>query len=150
MDQWDFKKWRKKLGVNQVEAGAMLGLSRGAIQSWEREITPVPRALELACNELLRRWKQRPEFAPVFLMYADAPMPEADPPARSDLLLRCESHPNNKSALTRVLQLSETAKLFMPLILGSDGTVIWSGPELLQECESKKRARRPELNLTNN
>ena len=150
MDQWDFKKWRKKLGVNQVEAGAMLGLSRGAIQSWEREITPVPRAVELACNELLRRWKQRPEFAPVFLLYADAPMLEADPPARGDLVLRCESHPNNKSALTRVLQLSETAKLFMPLILGSDGTVIWSGPELLQESESKKRARRPELNLTNN
>ena len=149
MDPWDFKKWRKKLGVNQVEAGAMLGLSRGAIQSWEGEITPVPRAVELACNELLRRWKQRPEFAPVFLLYADAPMPDTDPPARSDLLLRSESHSNNKSALTRVLQLSETAKLFMPLILGSDGTVIWSGPELLQECEAKKRARRPELNLTN-
>jgi hypothetical protein len=36
----------------------------------------------------------------IFLLYADAPMSEADPPARSDLLLRCESHPNNKSALT--------------------------------------------------
>jgi DNA-binding XRE family transcriptional regulator len=144
MDQWDFKKWRKKLGINQVEAGAMLGLSRGAVQSWESEITPVPRAVELACSELLRRWKQRPEFAPVILLYADAPMSEAGPPAGSDLVLRCESHPNNESALARVLQLKETTKLFMPLIIGSDGSVIWSGPELLQECEAKKRARRPE------
>jgi hypothetical protein len=29
MDQWDFKKWRKKLGINQVAAGEMLRLSRG-------------------------------------------------------------------------------------------------------------------------
>jgi DNA-binding XRE family transcriptional regulator len=65
MDQWDFKKWRKKLGVNQVAAGEMLGLSRGAVQYWESEIRPVPRTVELACQELLRRWKQRPEFGPV-------------------------------------------------------------------------------------
>ena len=37
MDQWDFKKWRKKLGINQVEAGKVLGLSRGAVQNWENE-----------------------------------------------------------------------------------------------------------------
>ena len=48
MDQWDFKKWRKKLGINQVTAGEMLGLSRGAVQYWESEIRPVPRTVELA------------------------------------------------------------------------------------------------------
>ena len=74
MDQWDFKKWRKKLGINQVAAGEMLGLSRGAVQYWESDIRPVPRAVELACQELLRRWKQRPEFGPVTLLYANAPI----------------------------------------------------------------------------
>jgi hypothetical protein len=59
MDQWDFKKWRKKLGINQVVAEEMLGLSRGAVQYWESDIRPVPRAVELAYQELLRRWKQR-------------------------------------------------------------------------------------------
>jgi DNA-binding XRE family transcriptional regulator len=44
MDQWDFKKWRKKLAINQVAAGEMLGLSRGAVQYWESDIRPVPRA----------------------------------------------------------------------------------------------------------
>src|SRR5882757_3265574 len=62
MDQWDFKKWRKKLGINQVVAGEMLGLSRGAVQYWESDIRPVPLAVELACQELLRHSKQRPEF----------------------------------------------------------------------------------------
>jgi DNA-binding XRE family transcriptional regulator len=65
MDQWDFKKWRKTLEINQVAAGEMLGLSRGAIQQWESDIRPVPRAVELACQELLRRWKQRPGFGPM-------------------------------------------------------------------------------------
>jgi len=55
MDQWDFKKWRKKLDINQIAAGELLGLSRGAVQQWESEIRPVPRAVELACQEVLRR-----------------------------------------------------------------------------------------------
>ena len=53
MDLWDFKKWRRKLGYTQVEAGEKLGLSRGAVQYWESEIRPVPLAVELACQELL-------------------------------------------------------------------------------------------------
>jgi DNA-binding XRE family transcriptional regulator len=56
MDQWDFKKWRKKLGINQVSAGEMLGLSRDAVQHCENEIRPVPHTIELACQELLRLW----------------------------------------------------------------------------------------------
>jgi DNA-binding XRE family transcriptional regulator len=52
MDQWDFKKWRKRLGINQVEAGEVLGLSRAAVQYWESNIRPVPRAVELACRRV--------------------------------------------------------------------------------------------------
>lgn len=139
MDQWDFKKWRKKLGINQVAAGEMLGLSRGAVQYCESEIRPVPLAVELACQELLRHSKLRPEFGPVTLLYADGPISPMDSPPCGDLVLRCEPHPNNESALGRVVQLRETMNLFMPLIVGDDGTVIWSGPELLHECEARKR-----------
>jgi len=140
MDQWDFKKWRKKLGINQVAAGEMLGLSRGAVQYWESEIRPVPRAVELACQELLRRWKQRPEFGPVTLLYADGPISQMHPLSSGDLVLRCEAHPGNESALGRVVRLRETVNLFMSFIVEADGTVIWSGPELLRECDGKKGA----------
>src|SRR5258705_10164438 len=81
MDQWDFKKWRKKLAINQVAAGEMLGLSRGAVQYWESDLRPVPRAVELACQELLRRWKQRPEYGPVTLLYSDGPVSDPAHPA---------------------------------------------------------------------
>jgi DNA-binding XRE family transcriptional regulator len=140
MDQWDFKKWRKKLGINQVTAGEMLGLSRGAVQYWESEIRPVPRAVELACQELLRRWKQRPEFGPVTLLYADAPMSVMASLPCGDLALRSESHPDNQSALGRVARLRETMNQVMTFIVEDDGTVIWSGPELLRECDAKKGA----------
>jgi transcriptional regulator with XRE-family HTH domain len=144
MDQWDFKKWRKKLGINQIEAGDMLGLSRAAVQCWESEIRPVPRTVELACKELSRRWwKQGPQFGPVILLYAETPISLRDTPTGIDLVLRCEPYPNNQSALARVLRLRETASLFMPLIVENDATVIWSGPELLRECEAKKGARLP-------
>jgi DNA-binding XRE family transcriptional regulator len=142
MDQWDFKKWRKKLGINQVEAGEILGLSRGAVQYWESEIRPVPRAVELACQELLRRWKQRPEFGPVTLLYADGPVSQADSLPCGDLVLRCEPHPDIESALARVVRLRETVNLFMPLIVEDDGTVVWSGLELLHECDVRKECMR--------
>jgi DNA-binding XRE family transcriptional regulator len=138
MDQWDFKKWRKKLGINQVSAGEMLGLSRGAVQHWENEVRPVPHTIELACVELLRRWKQRPEFGPVTLLYADGPI-------SGDLaLLQREPHPNNESALSRVVRLRETVNLFMPLIVADDGKVIWSGSELLHECDARKERKASE------
>lgn len=126
-DQWDFKKWRKKLGINQIVAGELLGMSRGAVQYWESDLRPVPRAVELACQELLRSWKQRPEV---------------DSRPSGDLVLRCEPHPNNESALGRVVRLSETLNLFMPLIVDDDGTAVWAGPELLHECEERKRRDR--------
>jgi hypothetical protein len=108
----------------------MLGLSRGAVQDWESEIRPAPLAVELACQELLRRWKQRPEFGPVTLLYAEGPMSRVDSLTSGDLVLRCEPHPDNESALGRVVRLRETVDLFMPLIVEGDGTVIWSSLEL--------------------
>ena len=139
MDVWDFKKWRKKLGISQVVAGEMLGLSRGAVQYWESEIRPVPLAVELACQELLRQSKLRPEFGPVTLLYADGPISQVDLPPCGNLVLRCEPHPNNESALNQVVRLRETVNLFMPLIVEDDGTVVWSGPELLHECDARKQ-----------
>ena len=138
MDQWDFKKWRKKLGINQVSAGEMLGLSRGAVQDWESDIRPVPLAVELACQTLLRRWKQRPEFGPVRLLFAEDPMSREDCLPSGDLVFRCEPHPDNESALVRVVRLRGTVNLFVPLIVEYDGTVIWSGPELLHECDVRE------------
>ena len=138
MDQWDFKKWRKKLGINQVSAGEMLGLSRGAVQHWENEVRPVPRTIELACQELLRRWKRRPAFGPVTLIYADGEISQADSLRCDDLVLRCEPHPDNESALGRVVRLRETVNPFMAVIVENDGTVIWSGSELLHECDVRK------------
>ena len=142
MDQWDFKKWRKKLGINQVAAGEMLGLSRGAVQYWESEIRPVPHTVELACQELLRRWKQRPEFGPVILLYADGPISQMDSLPCEDLVFRSEPHPNIESALERVDRLRETLNLLMPFIVEDDGTVIWSGPKLLHECDARKQRMR--------
>lgn len=138
MDVWKFKKWRKKLGYTQAEAAEKLDLSRAAIQYWEAEIRPVPLAVELACRELLRRWKQRPDFGPVTLLYSDDPIWQQASPPCGVLLLRSERHPNNERAIKRAIWLRETMNLITPLIVTDDGNVIWSGPELLRECDASK------------
>jgi DNA-binding XRE family transcriptional regulator len=141
MDLWGFKKWRRKLGYTQVEAGERLGLSRGAVQYWESEIRPVPLAVELACQELLRLWKQRPEFGPVTLYYADS----ADDPisleisaAVGSILVRSERHPNNENALKSVARQRDTMTLSIVFIVEDDGNVIWSGPELVREIDARR------------
>src|SRR4030088_3236240 len=136
MDQWDFKKWRKKLGINQVTAGEMLGLSRGAVQYWESEIRPVPLAVELACQELQRLWKQQPEFGPVTLLYAsylDDPISLETSASVGSVHVRSERHPNNESALRSAVRPRETMTLFVAFVVDDNGDVIWSGPELLRE-----------------
>jgi DNA-binding XRE family transcriptional regulator len=140
MDLWGFKKWRRKLGYTQAEAGEKLGLSRGAVQYWESEIRPVPLAVELACQELLRLWKQRPEFGPVTLLYADYadhPMSLETP---APIFVRSERHPDNENALKSAARPRETMTLFIAFIVEDDGNVIWSGPELLREIDARKNA----------
>jgi DNA-binding XRE family transcriptional regulator len=143
MDLWGFKKWRRKLGYTQVEAGEKLGLSRGAVQYWESEHRPVPVAVELACQELLRLWKQRPDFGPVTLLYADhAEHPISLETAASvgSILVRSERHPDNESALKSAARQRETTTLVIAFIVEDDGNVIWSGPELLREIDARRNA----------
>ena len=143
MDLWGFKKWRRELGYTQLEAGEKLGLSRGTVQYWESEIRPVPLAVELACQELQRLWKRRPEFGPVTLIYAnytDDPMSLEPSASVGSMLVRSERHPNNESALKSAARPSETMTFFIPFILDDDGNVIWSGPELLREIDARKSA----------
>jgi DNA-binding XRE family transcriptional regulator len=143
MDLWGFKKWRRKLGYTQSVAAEKLGLSRGAVQYWESESRPVPVAVELACQELLRLWKQRPEFGPVTLLYADYagdPISLETCASVGSILMRSEEHPDSESALTSAARPRETMTLFIAFILDSDGDVIWSGPELLREIDARKNA----------
>ena len=141
MDLWGFKKWRRKLGYTQVEAGEKLGLSRGAVQYWESDIRPVPLAVELACQELLRLWKQRPEFGHVTLLYVDDLITAETSASVGSILVRSERHPDNESALESAARQRETLTRFIAFIMEDDGNVIWSGPELLREIDARKNAR---------
>ena len=135
---WDLKKWRRTLRYSQFEAAEKLGVSRGAIQHWESERTPVPFAVELACEEITRYWKQRPEFGPVVLIYTDEPMwPEPDCPSRV-LCIQREWHANNEAAIQRACRLRETPNFIHALVTDQDGRILWSSAELLSECEKPK------------
>lgn len=138
MDMWDFKKWRRRLRYSQFEAAEKLGLSRGALQHWEAERTPIPYAVELACEELARRSKQQPGFGPVVLIYADEPVwPEADCPSRA-LCLNCELHPDNEAAIRQACRSRERSNFFNPLLLDEAGEVVWAAWELLNQCDKQK------------
>jgi hypothetical protein len=101
----------------------------------------VPLAVELACHELQRLWKQRPEFGPVTLLYAnyaDDPMSLETSASVGSILVRSERHPNNENALKSAARPRETVTPFIAFILDDDGNVVWSGPELLRQIDALK------------
>jgi DNA-binding XRE family transcriptional regulator len=142
VDVWEFKKWRKTLKYSQVEAAGKLGVVRGTIRSWENELRPIPCAIELACIELTRRWKHRPEFGPVILVYVgDWLVQQSYGPDCIGLLQR-EPYPTNDAAIQQVCRLRQAPNLLDPLamvIMESDGEIIWTGPEILRECRKRGR-----------
>lgn len=141
MDMWEFKKWRRALGVSQFEAAEKLGVSRGAIQKWECERFPIPHAVVLACDELARQLRRDSKFGPVLLFYADEPLwPEPDCRSRVLCLVR-EPHPTNEAAIDRACRLRQAPDFISAFVVDADGNMIWSNSELLHECE--KRALAP-------
>jgi transcriptional regulator with XRE-family HTH domain len=142
LDSWDLKKWRKKLGLNQFQAAEKLGINRGGFQNWEREVRPISKAIELACQEITRLWQQRPDFGPVILVCADGPISrKSDEPYSVDLL-RCDLHANNEAAIEEAGRLQLDHSLVNPFILAEDGSVIWESLELLNECNRRTCATR--------
>jgi DNA-binding XRE family transcriptional regulator len=135
MNGLELKKWRKILGYTQEQAANEFGVTRPTIQNWEYEITPVPVAVELASRQLLRRWKQRPEFGPITLVYATTALSGLD---RLPKLI-CERFPDNNAALRKVFELKNSSDFFNPLILDETNLVIWSGPQLMEECEKLRK-----------
>jgi DNA-binding XRE family transcriptional regulator len=138
VDMWDFKKWRRQLKYSQIKAAKVLGLRRAAIQHWESERVAISHVVELACEELTRRWKQRSDFGPVTLMYSrESLWPTKDQSSRR-LFVECELCANNDDALQRADWLSKSQTFINPIILARDGEVVWAGPDLLTECARRK------------
>jgi transcriptional regulator with XRE-family HTH domain len=135
MNGLELKKWRKLLGYTQEQAANEFGVTRPTIQNWEYEITPVPVAVDLASRQLLRRWKQRAEFGPVTLVYASAPLsPTMNSVDRLPTLF-CRRYPDNNAAFLRVFELRNSSNFFNPMILDETNLIIWSGAQLMEECE---------------
>jgi DNA-binding XRE family transcriptional regulator len=138
MDAWDLKKWRKKLGYNQFEAAERLGVQRASIQRWEQELRPIPRVVELACQQIMRRWKQRPEFGPVLLVYADGPIWQPSQGPYQVSILQSEPYANNQIAMQHVERLKNDPYFISPFIIDKNSEIIWTTSELLRECDKAK------------
>ena len=135
MNGFELKKWRKLLGYTQERAANEFEVTRATIQNWEYRITAVPVVVDLASRQLLRRWKQRPDFGPVTLVYARAPLWSTPNGADRLPTLFCRRYSNNNAAIREVSELRNSSNFFNPLILDETNNVVWSGPQLLEECD---------------
>lgn len=139
MNAADFKSWRKALRYTQPEAGQELGVNRSTIQNWEAGVTPVPQAVDLACRQLTRKWKQQLEFGPVALVYSSEQLWRAAKPDAASVFVECEMFSNTAVALRRALRLSENSDFKSPFIIDQNGEIVLSTSELLRQVRAAKR-----------
>jgi len=138
----DFRKWRRELRYTQREAAQKLGVTRNTVHHWECKVTRIPEPVALACRELTRRSKWRPQFGPVTLVYADESIWE-NPDVWSDLVvLQCEGYPDNQAAIRRACFLTETHSLNVAFIVEGDGGIVWTSTELLDECDRRRAEKK--------
>lgn len=134
MNGFELREWRKLLGYTQQDAANEFGVTRATIQNWEHGVTPVPLTVHLASRQLVRLWKQRAEFGPVTLVYAGVPLPPPSSVARLPTLT-CRQYRDNHTAFRKILELRTSPGFFNPLIIDEGNFIIWSGPQLIEECE---------------
>lgn len=58
-------------------------------------------------------------------------------PRHLGVLLQCEQHETNAAAVHRACALSESEELLSVFVIGGDGDILWSNPELLHECDRR-------------
>jgi transcriptional regulator with XRE-family HTH domain len=137
LDLWDLKKWRKKLGLNQSEAAEKLGVGRGALQTWEREIRPIPKTVELACEELVYLAHQAPDFGPVLLVSTNDPVVRKSDECYQTSLVHLALYENNEAAIEAARSFRSNSTAADLLIFSVDGAVIWDMPELSEELDRR-------------
>jgi DNA-binding XRE family transcriptional regulator len=142
MDACDLKKWRKRLGYDQFEAAKRLGVQRASIQNWEQKLWPIPKVIQLACHEIMGSWKQRYEFGPVLLVYTDELIWQQSQGPYQVSILHSAVYQNNATAVQHVERLKNDPYFINPIIVESNGEIIWTTSELLQELARRPRRHR--------
>ncbi len=133
----EFLAWRKSLRLTQQSAANELGVSRATIQNWEKEVTSIPRMVQLACNVLRCHWRKRDDYGPVLLIHAGGALSLEDGRTNCEMPIHCELFANNGAALDR---LAVTGKgCDSGFLLARDGGIAHSGREILQEVKRRKR-----------
>ena len=77
----------------------------------------------------------------MILVYADGPILQQSSERYSLALLRCDRYPNNEAAIEEATRLRFDPLMVDPFILAEDGSVVWDAPELLEECNRRRRAK---------
>jgi len=58
MNQWELKTWRLGLGLTQKQAAEALGCSKSWVSSAEIGRRPIPKTIELLCQQLQKNKKR--------------------------------------------------------------------------------------------
>ncbi len=141
----EFRQRREKVELSQADVAVLLKLSRSTVMAMEASDNPVSPSIAVAMEHWFeRRWRQRPLFGPVTLVYSDGPMFIGQGNYRVPMM-QCEPFGTNAEAVARVCELyNRGAKFFNPLI-NSDGghRIVLNSMEIAKAYERKLEGKPP-------
>jgi transcriptional regulator with XRE-family HTH domain len=145
-----FRQWREGTGYTQAAAAArFFKVTRATLQNWETGATPIPAAVETACQIWGRRVRQEQAgYGPVTLVYSDGPM-FRDPyePQQRQPMMHQEQYDMNAQAITRVCELWPRGNFHNPFIIERSGSDLWNAVELERVVDGNDSGAPTHFNL---
>jgi DNA-binding XRE family transcriptional regulator len=129
----ELRAWREQTGYTQTEAAArFFKVTRTTVQNWESGVTPIPAAVETACDVWARRVRQEAAgYGPVTLIYSDGPMFRSPyGPQQRAQMLHQEPYAMNAQAIARVCELWGRPDFYNPFVVERGGRDLWNEMEL--------------------
>jgi DNA-binding XRE family transcriptional regulator len=134
-----FKEWRERMALTQQQIADRFRVTRTTIQNWESELTPMPQAVDMACETWEGRLKQEnPNLGPLTLIYSNRSM-FINPygPRREPAMMQQEAYQTNAAALARVQQLWGRQDFCNPFIIDESRASLWNIVELERVVSGK-------------
>ena len=81
---------------------------------------------------MMRRWKRRPEFGPVLLIFIDDPIWQDSQRPYQVSILHSAVYANNETAMQHVDRVKHDPYFINPVIMETNGDIIWTTFELMR------------------
>jgi transcriptional regulator with XRE-family HTH domain len=149
MQPQELRQWREQLGCTQAEvAERFFNVTSATVRNWESGATPIPAAVDRACEVWGRRIRQEsPGYGPVILFWNDGPMFRSPYRPQRMAMMQQQQYAMNGQAIAQVCEMWGRDDFQNPFIVERGGKTLWNIAELARVVDGSDEGAPTRRNL---